>query len=219
MVEPVAPSERPLALCAEDDPRAWRMIAEELARHGLTPVWCPTIEAAKRALRARPSLMLIDLGLPDGDGLEVLRELHRRWPEVPGVIVTVDDRPERVVAALHQGACGYLLKEDLGLRLPSVIEEALMGALPLSARAADAVRRQLQWGDSEASAAASLTAVEIDLLSGLALGLSYEQCALRGGVTINTVRSHVRTVYHKLEVTSKTEAVLTALRLGLIRSY
>ena len=195
MVEPVAPSERPLALCAEDDPRAWRMIAEELARHGLTPVWCPTIEAAKRALRARPSLMLIDLG------------------------VTVDDRPERVVAALHQGACGYLLKEDLGLRLPSVIEEALMGALPLSARAADAVRRQLQWGDSEASAAASLTAVEIDLLSGLALGLSYEQCALRGGVTINTVRSHVRTVYRKLEVTSKTEAVLTALRLGLIRSY
>lgn len=208
--------DEPVALCVEDDPRVWRLLADEFTRHGLTPLHCPTIAAAKSAMAARPALALIDLGLPDGDGLDVLRELHRRWPDVPGVVLTVDDRPARVVTALREGACGYLLKEDLATRLSSVIDEALLGALPLSPRAADAVRRQLQGAGDDAPAGLALTASEVDVLAGLALGLSYEQCALRTGVTINTVRSHVRSIYRKLEVTSKTEAVLVALRLGVI---
>jgi DNA-binding NarL/FixJ family response regulator len=208
--------DEPLALCVEDDPRVSRLIADELARHGLTPVLCPTAAAAARAMVTRPVLALIDLGLPDGDGLDVLRALHRRWPDVPGVVLTVDDRPARVLAALREGACGYLLKEDLAPRLSAVIDEALMGALPLSSRAADALRRQLQRGVGEAAPVADLTAAEVDLLHGLALGLTYEQCALRAGVTINTVRSHVRAIYRKLDVNSKTEAVLTALRLGAL---
>lgn len=208
--------DEPVALCAEDDPRVWRLLADELTRHGLTPLHCPTIAAAKSAMVVRPALALIDLGLPDGDGLDVLRELHRRWPDVPGVVLTVDDRPPRVLAALREGACGYLLKEDLACRLSSVIDDALLGALPLSARAAVAVRRKFQGVSDEAPAAVALTASEVDVLAGLALGLSYEQCAQRAGVTINTVRSHVRAIYRKLEVTSKTEAVLLALRLGVI---
>ena len=214
----VSPDER-VALCVEDDPRVWALMADELARLGLRPVHCPTVADARRALRTRPTLALIDLGLPDGDGVEVLRELRRRWPGVPGVVVTVDDRPARVVAALREGACGYLLKEDLAARLGTVLDEALRGALPLSPRAADAVRWQLQGGGADEPARESLTSTEVDLLGGLALGLSYEQCAQRGGVTINTVRSHVRTIYRKLKVSSKTEAVLAALRLGVINPY
>lgn len=206
-----------VALCVEDDARMWRLLADEVARHGLAPRWCPTVAAARSALVARPALALVDLGLPDGDGLDVVRALRRRWSDVPAVVLSVDDRPARILAALRDGAHGYVLKEDLAGRLPALIDEALSGALPLSPRPAAVVRRQLQWHIADAPDA-QLTAAEVDVLQGLAVGLSYEQCATRRGVSVNTVRTHVRSAYRKLDVTSKTEAVLAALRLGLIEA-
>lgn len=204
------------ALCVEDDAALHPLLRMEVARAGLEPVFCPTVAAARSRLGPAPALAIVDLGLPDGSGLDLVRELAARCPGTPTLVLTVDDRPEMVLAALRAGAAGYVLKEDIVSRLAAAVGDALAGGMPLSARLGGAVRRQLRSASDGALEAVSLTRTERDLLGGLARGLSYDQCGLAAGVSVNTVRTHVRAVYRKLEVSSKTEAVVEAVRLGLI---
>lgn len=206
---------REVVLCVEDDLHLRDLVARECVARGVEARRCETFDEARRALATRPKIVVLDLGLPDGGALEVLRVVARRWPETPAVAVSDDDDPERVIEALRTGACGYLLKPDLRARLPAAIDEALAGGLPLSAGVAGAVLRHLRRGD-EGAAEVSLTGAERALLEGLARGLSYEQCARAAEVSVNTVRTHIRAVYRKLDVCTKTEAVLAALRRGLI---
>ena len=203
------------ALCVEDDPRVLDVLEAALAAKGLRALRCRTVAEALAALAVRPALAVVDLGLPDGSGTDVLRALAARWPDAPAVVLTADDRPAQVVEALRLGARGYVLKEDLHGRLDAVLDEARAGWVPLSAGVADAVLRRVR-GPQEEAPAARLTAAERAVLEGLARGYSYEQCALACDVSVNTVRSHVRAAYRKLEASTKTEAVLAALRRGLI---
>ena len=191
------------------------LVARECVARGVEARRCGTLAEARRALATRPKIVVLDLGLPDGGVIELLREVARRWPESPAVAVSDDDDPERAIEALRAGACGYVLKHDLHARLPAAIDDALAGRLPLSAGVAGAVLRHLRRGD-EGAAAVSLTSAERALLEGLARGLSYEQCARAAEVSVNTVRTHIRAVYRKLDVCTKTEAVLAALRRELL---
>ncbi|MEZ4410018.1 MAG: response regulator transcription factor [Polyangiales bacterium] len=204
------------ALCVEDDAALHPLLEMELRRAGLRAVLCATVEAARAELADPPALAVVDLNLPDGSGLEVVRELAARCPSTPTLVLTVDDRPETVIAALRSGASGYVLKEDLATRLAAAIEDVSVGGMPLSASPAATVRQRLCAGAEGGEAGVPLTRTEVSLLEGLARGLSYDQCALRAGVSVNTVRTHVRAVYRKLEVSSKTEAVVEAVRRGLI---
>lgn len=204
------------ALCVEDDTVLHPLLRMELTRAGFEPVLCATVGAARAGLQTPPALAIVDLGLPDGSGLDVVRELAARWPGTPTLVLTVDDRPEMVIAALRAGAAGYVLKEDIASRLAPAIDDAVAGGMPLSARLGTTVRRQIRSAADGAPEAVSLTRTERDLLDGLARGLSYDQCGLLSGVSVNTVRTHVRAVYRKLEVSSKTEAVVEAVRRGLI---
>ena len=86
----------------------------------------------------RPDVAFVDLGLPDGDGVQLIRELGARWPDVPFVALTVARADERVLAAVRAGARGYLLKEDVGSRLERAVEEAMAGGSPMSPRIARA---------------------------------------------------------------------------------
>lgn len=202
-------------LCVEDDLHVRDFVVRECVARGFGARCCGTLDEARRALVTRPKIVVVDLGLPGGDALELLRVVARCWPETPAVAVSDDDDPERVIEALRAGACGYLLKDDLCARLPAAIDDALAGRLPLSAGVAGAVLRHLRRGD-EGAAEVSLTGAERALLEGLARGLSYEQCARAAEVSVNTVRTHIRAVYRKLDACTKTEAVLAALRRGLI---
>lgn len=205
-----------LALCVEDDTALHPLLRLEVARAGLQPVFCSTVVAGRAALGELPALAIVDLGLPDGCGLDVVRELAARCPATPTLVLTVDDRPQMVIAALRAGASGYVLKEDLVSRLAPAIGDAVAGGMPLSARLGTTVRRQLRSAAAGAPEVVTLTPTERDLLDGLARGLSYDQCGLMAGISVNTVRTHVRAMYRKLEVSSKTEAVVEAVRRGLI---
>ena len=201
------------ALCVEDDLALHPLLEMELRRAGLRAVLCATVVAARAELVDPPALAVVDLNLPDGSGLEVVRELASRCPSTPTLVLTVDDRPEAVIAALRAGASGFVLKEDLATRLAAAIDDLSAGGMPLSAKSAATVRQTLRGG---AEGGAALTRTEVALLEGLARGLSYDQCGLRAGISVNTVRTHVRAVYRKLDVNSKTEAVVEAVRRGLI---
>lgn len=205
------------ALCVEDDPRVAAAVSEVLAAQGFTVRACATVAAALRALRARPRVAVVDLGLPDGSGVEVIHALRARWPDAPVVVLTVDDRPAQVLDALRAGARGYVLKGELHAWLPAALADAFSGRMPLSPEAARAVRDHLRDACAPAEREV-LTPTEREVLEGLSRGLSYEQCARAADVSVNTVRTHVRAIYRKLEVSSKTEAVLEALRRGVIEA-
>lgn len=176
---------------------------------------CSVREA--RAVVAVPEVVLVDLGLPDGDGVDLIRELARRWPDVPSVAITVNRADERVLAAFRAGARGYIYKEDAGSRLLRVIEEARDGGAPMSASVARRVLGLVaQLPPVQNTRPENLTARELDVVQELASGATYEQTATTLGTSINTVRAHIREIYRKLSVGTRTEAVLAALQLGLL---
>jgi DNA-binding NarL/FixJ family response regulator len=175
--------------------------------------------AEARALQAAPDVAFVDLGLPDGDGVALIGELCARWPETPFVVLTVNQRDERILAAFRAGARGYLFKEDAASRLSTAIQEAMDGGAPMSASVARTVLRIVSGLPALCVAAAEpepLTEQELNVVRALADGCSYLQAATALGVSVNTLRSHVRNVYRKLSVGTRTEAVMTALQLGLL---
>lgn len=204
------------ALCVDDDPRVLDVVEAVLSAQGVPALRCETVAAACGAICPATALAVVDLWLPDGTGIDVLRALALARPSVPVVVLTVDDRPAQVIEALRLGARGYVLKEELHDRLGAVIDAARAGELTLSPGPAQALRGQITPRVVNPPSAAILTVAEHTVLEGLALGYSYDQCALLAGISVNTVRTHVRAIYRKLDVSSKTEAVLTALRLGLL---
>lgn len=161
----------------------------------------------------------VDLGLPDGDGTEVVARLTAQAPELPVIVITVQRSDRRILAAVRAGARGYLLKEHIGSRIRSAIDEVLEGGAPMSpsiARRLLSLVASLPAVEVAARAAPNLTERELSVVRKFSEGLSYEQAAAALGISINTLRTHVRNVYDKLAVGTRTEAVLSALELGLL---
>ena len=158
---------------------------------------------------------LVDLGLPDGSGVEVIREVRRVRPLACALAFTVFDDATSVFESLKAGACGYLLKDTPPDQLLRAIEEAVAGGAPMTPSIARMVvqsfstRRASESGDR-------LTARETEVLQGLSRGESYAGIAAALGVELSTVQGYVKAIYRKLEVNSKAEATAVALSRGLV---
>jgi DNA-binding NarL/FixJ family response regulator len=207
-------------LVVEDDGRMRNVIGQLLAGGQFAPLLVPTAAAALAQLDAHdPHLVLVDLGLPDLDGVELIAQIVARRPRLPSLVLTVASTEERIRAALRAGARGYLFKEDLGRRLLVAIDEALHGGVPMSKAVAELLLAQVR-GEAPPKAGTvaggPLTTREREVLERLSHSLTYEETAADLGVSVNTVRSYVRAIYDKLEVSTRTEAVIAALELGLL---
>lgn len=206
-------------LVVEDDERFAQAAALLLRRaHREVVVASDARSAREAASSGRFDAFVVDLGLPDEDGVELVRWLAGRAPHAPILVSTVARARATILDAVRAGASGYLFKEDMARRLAPAVEELLLGGAPMSAGAAQVVLDRLRSvrEDAERSSAATLTPRERDVLRELARGLTYEQVAVVLGVSANTVRAHVRSIYEKLDAATRTEAVLTAIRMGLI---
>jgi DNA-binding NarL/FixJ family response regulator len=167
-------------------------------------------------LPASPDVLLLDINLPGMTGSEAVRIFHERHPTMSILMLTLHDDEDRIFESLCNGASGYLLKKTPPARLLEAIREAREKGAPLSPEIAHKVVRLFRDIRPPARLEADLTRLEVKLLSLLAEGYSYQSAADDMRVSINTVRNYIRSIYDKLHVHSKSEAVSKALKAGLI---
>jgi DNA-binding NarL/FixJ family response regulator len=173
-------------------------------------------EALDRIGRALPDVVLADIGLPGMNGIEgvkILKELH---PDLLILMSTIYDDDERVFDAICAGACGYLLKKTPPAKLLESIREAVQGGAPMTPEVARRVLRLFRDIRPPDRANYELTPHETRLLRLFVEGHNYKTAAAELGVSINTINFHVRNIYSKLQVHSRSEAVAKALRDRLV---
>jgi DNA-binding NarL/FixJ family response regulator len=164
-----------------------------------------------------PDIVLTDIGLPGMSGIEGIRLLKQRLPDLRIVALTVYDDDERIFDALCAGASGYLLKRTTPARLVECLGEVIDGGAPMSPEVAERVIRLFKDIRPPAREDYGLTPHEVRLLGLLAEGHSYKTAADQLGSSVNTVAFHMKSIYSKLQVHSKSEAVAKALRHRIVR--
>lgn len=160
-------------------------------------------------------LGLVDLGLPDQSGIEVIARIKSRFPDIPTMVVSIASTERSVIAAIRAGARGYVLKDDPSTQITDALSQTLQGNYPIS----PALARYLfkLAGSSESlEGMAELTPKELELLRHLSRGRSYAEAARAMGVAVSTVQTHIRNLYRKLDVHSQVQAVTKAQGRGLI---
>lgn len=176
-----------------------------------------TMEQALAGISAtKPDVILTDLGLPGMSGIDGIPLLHERLPGVPIVALTVYDDDGQVFRALCAGASGYLLKNMPSTRLLDSVREVASGGAPMSPEVARRVLRLFREFGQPAHAHYRLTPQESELLKLLVDGHHKKTAADALGISVNTVSFHLKNIYEKLQVHSKTEAVAKALRERII---
>lgn len=174
-------------------------------------------EALEKIASDFPDVVLSDIGLPGMDGIEGIRILKERHPNLLALVLSVYDDDERIFDALCAGACGYLLKKTPPARLIESLREAAGGGAPMSPEVASRVITLFRDFRPPERADYHLTPHETRLLKLLVEGHNYKTAAAELKVTVNTVSFHLRKIYEKLQVHSKSEAVAKALRDRLVR--
>ena len=176
-----------------------------------------SMEEALDGFRNRPAdLALVDIELPGMSGLEGMRLLRTQYPKMLLLMLTVYDDDERIFEALCAGACGYLLKKTPPAKLLESLREAVDGGAPMSPDVARRVIRLFRDVRPPEKADYDLTPHEVRLLKLMVEGHSYKSAAGILHVTPHTVSFHLRHIYEKLAVHSKSEAVAKALRNRLV---
>jgi DNA-binding NarL/FixJ family response regulator len=178
--------------------------------------------SARQALaKHAPDVLLIDLGLPDISGIEIIRETTQHHPETDIMVVTVFGDEEHVIASIEAGATGYLLKDSLPEEFVNVIKELRAGGSPIT----PIIARQLLKRFMQPKAItlqpepedAGLSPRETEVLTYIAKGFNFGEIAKLLGISGHTVTAHVKKIYQKLAVHSRGEAVYEASTMGLLK--
>ena len=173
-------------------------------------------EALERIAGDLPDVVLNDIGLPGMSGIDGIRILKQRHPALLVLMLTIYDDDDRIFEALCAGASGYLLKKTPPARLLELLREAVAGGAPMSPEVARRVVALFRTFRPPDNTTCELTPHEIRLLRLFVEGHNYKTAAAELGVTVHTISFHLRSIYEKLQVHSKSEAVVKALRNRLV---
>jgi DNA-binding NarL/FixJ family response regulator len=203
----------------EDDVQTAARLAEGLHQAGWRLAWqAGTVAAARSALsRGVPDGLLVDLGLPDGHGTTLIAEALRLRPDCQILVISVFGDERSVLDAIAAGASGYLVKGQSDAELVRHLGQLADGGSPLSPAIARQVLAELRGRLPVPTAAGpgeALTAREHEVLRHIACGYTYDEAAALLGVSLNTVRHHVKQIYGKLAVSSRGAAVYEAQQRG-----
>ncbi len=209
-----------ITLVEDDVPTRQRLVAA-LTESGYTVLAdVGNCALARAALSERaPDVLLVDLGLPDGSGLELIAQSRQQHPDTEIMVITVFGDERHVLAAIEAGAGGYLLKDGTTDHIGRSVQQLLEGGSPISASIARHLLRRLApaQAPTEQDPQLQLTQREAEVLTLVSKGYAYAEIADALGVTVNTVASHVKQIYRKLSVHSRSEAVFEAVQRGLLK--
>lgn len=213
-------------MIVEDDAATMERFVEALSGD-------PRVTVAARTGRARsamehlrrtcPDVLLVDLGLPDGHGTEVIQFARNACPACDMMVISVFGDEGNVVRSIEAGATGYVLKDVSATSLVETILQLRAGGAPMSPGIARLVLNRMRVASpapngpaATAASGVALTAREIDVLSTLSRGYTYAEIGSRLGISLNTVTSYIKSSYRKLSVHSGAAAVTRAAELGLL---
>jgi DNA-binding NarL/FixJ family response regulator len=204
----------------EDDQMVRESLAEQIAAtDGLELVGAAgSISDAAALIAKKPDIFLLDLGLPDGDGASLIAHIKAACDAKIVVLTSFGDRTT-VIKTIEAGADGYLLKDSSAADIMDAIESAISGGAPISAAAAVHLLERLraQIDNPQSDERPTLSAREAQLLQLFAKGYSYKETARLLSISPLTVGNHVRSIYRKLDVHTRSEAVYEALRMGTLK--
>lgn len=219
-------------LIVEDEPALLRRFTDAvLAEPGFALCGAvSTVAAARALLDAAPvDVVLIDLGLPDGHGSQVIRHAVARYPQCDVIVVTMFGDDANVTDCIAAGATGYLLKDALPQQLVAAIQEVREGGSPISPAIARRILQRIRTEGAPAEAVAPakpaaatpassslLSERETEILRLTSKGLSFKEVGEVLGISGHTVKTHIKRIYQKLAVHSRSEAVYEAGQLGLL---
>ncbi len=211
-------------MVVEDDVVTRRLLCGAIALEPtlqLSAAFGSVVDAQAYLERMPIDLLLTDLGLPDGSGLAVIRSCHRRLPQADIMVITLSSDEDQILACIEAGASAYVLKDSGHLNILRAILELRAGGSPISPVIARKVlvrmRRHAAGRQAfEVSDDAMLTRREAAILELIARGGTYARVAQALGLSVGTVQTHVKHIYAKLSVHSRTEAIIEAQRRGLI---
>jgi DNA-binding NarL/FixJ family response regulator len=164
----------------------------------------------------KPDVVLMDIDLPGLNGIDAVPVVKALAPRTQVLMLTVFDDEEKIFRAIRNGASGYLLKHTPPSEIISAIFDIHRGGSPMTANIARKVLQFFQQHKASKTGNYNLSVREMDIIKGLVSGFSYKLIADDLHISIDTVRSHIRHIYDKLQVNSKTEAILKAMREGLV---
>ncbi len=223
-------SEMTTVLIVEDEPEfrmRFKQIVESEPTLELVGVAASKREAQELIDRTKFDVMLIDLGLPDGNGTDLIRQVSAKRPDVDIMVVTVFGDEQHVVSAIEAGATGYILKDSTAADVVSCIRLLRAGGSPVSPVVARSVLRAIRnrmggaGGNTRPGGASPenspLSSRETEILQLLAKGMSFNEIGEILGISPHTVTAHIKKIYRKLAVHSRGEAVYEATQMGLLR--
>jgi len=213
----------PIRIAMVEDKPLLRLGVQRVVEQVNDWIWCWEADSL-RAARAQDSnpcdVLLLDLGLPDGNGLDLIEEFNARGVRV--IVFSVLGDEQSVLAAIERGAAGYLLKDTAAEQMREAIAQVLDGGAPLTPAVAGhllrKMRRAIVPADNKPDdALMNLTAREREVLMALARGFSYDETATMLEISKHTVNHHIKQIYAKLAVTSRSQAVFEAVQAGWLR--
>lgn len=202
----------------EDNARALKYLEALLSGSrgiSVTGAYSTGMEALAGILENRPDVILVDIGLPDISGIEVIKRLGERLQDLDIIVYTLHEDKKHLLAALKAGATGYILKGASSIELVRAIEETKNGGSPMSPRVARFIIEEFQSQASKKEACV-LTPREKEVLEGMAKGITENRLSEDLSLSPHTIHSHIKHIYKKLRVCSRAEAVLKGRREGII---
>lgn len=194
------------------------MLLQGSADFTLAGSYSHCLDAEENITNTKPDVVIMDIDMPGMNGIEGVKLIHKNFPAVQILMLTVFDDDEKVFAAIKAGANGYILKNAEPQHLLQAISEVYNGGAPMTPGIAKKILHQFQTILPEDEKDYHLSTREKEVLSLLVDGLSYKMIAAKLSITYDTVRAHMKKIYEKLHVASMTEAVAKAITQNIFHA-
>jgi len=175
-------------------------------------------DAVRQAIKLKPDVVLMDLKMPNVDGVEATRQIRAQLPDMKILILTTFDADNHVLQALEAGVSGYVLKDSVAEAIVTSIQAVVSGERVMAGAVANRVLDMLTGAATPKEFYDGLTTREVEILKLLATGMANKQIAFRLKISEKTVRNHVSNMYQKLNIYDRSQAVLYAVRKGLVEA-